>query len=77
LRWVKNLNHSVWDHEVLYTVRYKKITTFNKNDFYKKQKYERERQLKVKIRISFNGDYFWNVALKKMKSGAVKDHGHI
>jgi hypothetical protein len=24
----------------------KKITTFNKNDFYKKQKYERERQLK-------------------------------
>jgi hypothetical protein len=32
--------------------------------------------LKVKIHVFFNGDDLWTVALRQMKFGTVKDHGH-
>jgi hypothetical protein len=52
------------------------MTTFNNRISVKPQKYKRGRQLKVKIHILFYGDNSRTVALKKMKLGTVKYHGH-
>jgi hypothetical protein len=44
--------------------------------FVKNQKCERGGRLKVKIHVLFYGDNSWNVALREIKFGTVKDHGH-
>jgi hypothetical protein len=43
----------------------------------KSQKYERGEPSKVYIYILLHGDNSWNVALRKMKFGTLKDHGNI
>jgi hypothetical protein len=52
-------------------------TTFNKPIFVKHQKYECGRWMNVKIHILLYGDNSWTSALRQMKCGTVKDHGHI
>jgi hypothetical protein len=42
----------------------------------KNEKYKREWRLKVKIHILFYGDNSCTVALRQMKFGTLRDHGH-
>jgi hypothetical protein len=55
---------------------FQRMNNFNKIIFVRNKKYEHGGRLKVKIHILFYRGNSWIVALRQMKFGTVKDHGH-
>jgi hypothetical protein len=56
LRWMKNLHHSTWDHEILYTDKSSKDEQLLVRPFFvKNKKYEHGGRFNVKIHSLFCG----------------------